>query len=328
MPTNLPPEYFKIEEQYRAAKTPGEKITCLDDMLSIIPKHKGTDRLRGDLRRKLAKLKDAAQTRKKTGRQESAFHIDKEGAGQVVVIGHANVGKSSLLAALTNAAPEVAAYPFTTWTPTPGMMLIENIQVQLIDTPPLNGDYVDPELTNLIRRADLVLLVVDLQAYPIQQLEDTLAFLEERRIVPRRIKDRYTSQLRVTSIPLLVVVNKNDNESTDGDFGVLCELIEEDWPMVSVSAKTGRNFDRLKQAVFERLEIIRVYSKPPGKEPDLSAPFVLKKGGDIEDFAGGVHQDFRKNLKSARLWGSATHDGQMVGRDHVLQDGDVVELRT
>lgn len=328
MPTNLPPEYFKIEEQYRAAKTPGEKITCLDDMLSIIPKHKGTDRLRGDLRRKLAKLKDAAQTQKKTGRQESAFHIDKEGAGQVIVIGHANVGKSSLLVALTNAAPEVAAYPFTTWTPTPGMMLIENIQVQLIDTPPLNGDYVDPELTNLIRRADLVLLVVDLQAYPIQQLEDTLAFLEECRIVPRRIQDRYSSQLRMTPIPLLVVVNKNDDESTDGDFKVLCELIEEDWQMVPVSAKMGRNFDLLKQAVFERLEIIRVYSKPPGKEPDLSAPFVLKKGGDIEDFAGGVHQDFRKNLKSARLWGSAAHDGQMVGRDHILQDGDMVELRT
>ncbi len=328
MPTNLTPEYFKIEEQYRAAKTPGEKITCLEDMLSIIPKHKGTDRLRGDLRRKLAKLKDTAQTRKKTGRQESAFHIDKEGAGQVVIIGHANVGKSSLVAALTNATPEVAAYPFTTWTPTPGMMVIDNIQVQLIDTPPLNGDYVDPEMTNLVRRADLLLLIVDLQAYPIQQLEDTLAFLEERRIVPRCLKDRYTSQLRMTAIPLLVVVNKNDDEGTDGDFEVLCELIERDWDMVPLSAKTGRNLGRLKQFVFERLEIMRIYSKPPGQEPNLDSPFVMRKNGTVEQFAGQVHQDFLTNLKSARVWGSATHDGQMVGRDYILQDGDVVELRT
>ncbi len=328
MPTNLPPDYFKIEEEYRAAKTAGEKIAHLEDMLSIIPKHKGTDRLRGDLRRKLAKLKEAAQTRKKTGRQESAFHIDKEGAGQAVLVGHANVGKSSLVAALTNAKPEVAPYPFTTWTPTPGMMKVENVQVQLIDTPPLNGDYVEPELFNLIRRADLVLLVVDLQAYPIQQLEDTLALLEERRILPRRLQDRYTGQLRATFVPLLVVVNKNDDEGSDGDFDVFCELIEEDWQMVSVSAKTGRHFDRLERAVFERLEIVRIYSKPPGKEPDFNSPFVMKEGGTVEEFAGKVHQDFLANLKSARVWGSATHDGQMVGRDHVLQDGDVVELRT
>jgi hypothetical protein len=123
------------------------------------------------------------------------------------------------------------------------------------------------------------------------------------------------------------VVNKCDDESADEDFKVLRELLEENWPMIPVSAATGRNFDSLKRAVFDRLEIIRIYSKPPGKEADLSRPFVMKKGGTVEEFAGKVHKDFLESLKSARVWGSAAHDGLMVSRDHVLQDGDVVELR-
>lgn len=327
MPTNLPPEYFEVEERYRAAESPAEKIACLEELISTVPKHKGTDKLRGDLRRRLSKLKTAAQTRKGVSRQVSAFYIEKEGAGQVVVVGPPNVGKSALVAALTNATPEVAYYPYTTWTPTPGMMPVENIQIQLIDTPPLNRDFVEPESLNLIRRSDLILLVVDLQTYPIQQLEDTIAFLQEHRIAPRRLKGRYSEQRRLTFKPLLVLVNKNDDESSDGDFEVLCELLEDDWPLLPVSATTGRNLERLKQVLFERLEIIRVYSRPPGKEADLSAPFVLKKGSTIADFAGKVHRDFFEKLKTARVWGSAVYDGQMVGRDHVLHDGDVVELR-
>jgi ribosome-interacting GTPase 1 len=327
MPTNLPPEALEAEQRYRAAHSVAEKIACLEEFLGAIPKHKGTDKLRADLRKRLSKLKSAAQSPKKVSRQESAFRIDKEGAGQVAVVGPANVGKSALVAALTNATPEVADYPYTTWTPTPGMMPMENIQIQLIDTPPLNRDYVEPELIELIRRSDLILLVVDLQGYPIQQLEDTIALLQEHRIMPHHLKDRYTEQRLLTFLPLLVLVNKNDDQSTDEDFEVLCELFEEAWPLLPVSATTGRNLERLKQVVFERLEIIRVYSKPPGKEPDLNAPFVLKKGSTVEEFAGKVHQDFLEQLKSARVWGSGVYDGQMVGRDHVLHDGDVVELR-
>jgi ribosome-interacting GTPase 1 len=327
MPTNLPPEALEAEQRYRAAQSVAEKIASLEEFISAIPKHKGTDKLRADLRRRLSKLKSAAQSQKKVSRQESPFYIDKEGAGQVVVVGPANVGKSALVATLTNAAPEVADYPYTTWTPTPGMMPMENIQIQLIDTPPLNRDYVEPELIELIRRSDLILLVVDLQGYPIQQLEDTIALLQEHRIMPHHLKDRYTEQRLLTFLPLLVLVNKNDDQSTDEDFEVLCELFEEAWPLLPVSATTGRNLERLKQVVFERLEIIRVYSKPPGKEPDLNAPFVLKKGSTVEEFAGKVHQDFLEQLKSARVWGSGVYDGQMVGRDHVLRDGDVVELR-
>lgn len=327
MPTNLPPNYFKVEKQYRAAKSTAEKIAYLQEMLSIIPKHKGTDKLRGDLRRRLSKLRTAPQSRKGVSKRDSAFRVDREGAGQVMVVGPTNVGKSALVVTLTNATPEVAESPFTTWKPTPGMMLVEDIQIQLVDTPPLNRDYLESELLDLIRRSDLILLVVDLQADPIQQLEDTIALLQEHRIVPDHMKDRFTEQRRLTVVPMLVLVNKNDDEDTDEDFEIFRELHEDELPLLPVSATTGRNLTQLKQAVFERLDIIRVYSKAPGKEPDLSAPFILKKGDTIAEFAGKVHQDFLKKLKTVRVWGSAAYEGQMVSRDYVLHDGDVVELR-
>ncbi len=327
MPTNLPPEYFEAETRYRAAQSTAEKIACLEELISTIPKHKGTDKLRADFRRRLSKLKAASQTRKRASRQHSAFLIRKEGAGQVVVVGPTNVGKSALVAVLTNASPEVADAPYTTWQPTPGMMPVENIQIQLVDTPPLDRDFVEPELMDLIRRSDLILLVVDLQTYPVQQLEDTIALLQEHRIGPYHLKDRYPQQRGMTFIPLLVLANKSDDESLDEVFEIFCELLEDDWPLLPVSAATGRNLERLKWVVFERLGIIRVYSKAPGKEPDLSAPFVLQKGSTVAEFAREVHQDFFKKLKAARVWGSGVYDGQMVQRDHVLHDSDVVELR-
>lgn len=327
MPTNLPPEYYEVEERFRAAKSPEEKITLLEELISTVPKHKGTDKLRADLRRKLSKLKSAAQTQKKVARHESPFRIDREGAGQVVVIGPANAGKSALVAALTNATPEVSPAPYSTWKPTPGMMPYEDIQIQLVDTPPLNREYVEPEFLDLIRRADLVFLIIDLQTYPVQQLEDTIAVLQENRIVPAHLRDRSGEDRRVTFVPLFVLVNKNDDESSDEIFELFLELLEDEWPLIPISVKTGRNLDRMKRTVFDKLGIIRVYSKAPGKPPDLTAPFMLHKGSTVEEFAGKVHQDFLKNLKAARVWGSVAYDGQMVPRDYVLQDGDVVELR-
>lgn len=327
MPTNLPPDYFHVEERYREADSIEEKIACLEEMLSIIPKHKGTDRLRGDLRRKLASLKSAAQSKKGTGKQSSPYRIEREGAGQVVLIGPTNVGKSSLLAALTNAEPEVSPYPYTTRGPTPGMTTFEDVQIQLIDTPPLDGEFVNAEMLSLVRRVDLVLLVVDLQADPIEQLETSIAFLEERRIVPRQRQDAWEGERRVSFITLLVVVNKVDDERWDEDMAAFRELVGAEWEVIGVSAATGRNLDALRRAMFERLGVMRVYAKPPGKEPDMSRPFVLRAGSTVEEFAGKVHQDFLRQLKMARVWGSGAFDGQPVGRDYVLHDGDVVELR-
>jgi ribosome-interacting GTPase 1 len=327
MPANLPPEYFEAEKRYRAAKTLAEKIVCLEELLTIVPKHKGTDKLRADLRRRISKLKTASQAKKSLGRRESVFHINKEGAGQVVVVGPANVGKSALVSTLTNATPEVADFPFTTWKPTPGMMPMENIQIQLVDTPPLNKDYVEPEFMDLIRRSDLVLLTVDLLTDPLQQLEDSVALLEEHRIVPHRFKERYSDPHDLTFIPFLVLANRNDDADTNENFEIFCELLGEDWPLVSASVKTGRNLKLLKKTLVEKLNIIRVYSKSPGKKPDLNAPFVLKKGSTMADFAGKIHRDFVEKMKSARVWGVSVYDGQMVQRDYLLQDGDVIELQ-
>jgi hypothetical protein len=220
MPTNLPPEYFDAEKRYRSASTSAEKLACIEEMLTIIPKHKGTDKLRADLRKRVSKLKSATQAKKSIAKHESAYHINKEGAGQVIIVGATNVGKSALVAALTNAAPEVADFPHTTWKPTPGMMPLENIQIQLIDTPPLSKEYVDPEMMDLIRRCDLVLLMVDLQTDPLQQLEDTVALLEAHGIAPLRLKDRYKDKRGISLIPFLIMANKNDNIATDENLEI------------------------------------------------------------------------------------------------------------
>lgn len=326
MPANLTPEYLEAERRYREAKGPAEKLACLEEMLTVLPKHKGTDKLKADLRRKISKLKDATQAKKATGKRDSAFRIDKEGAGQVVLVGPPNVGKSALVTALTNASPEVAPFPHTTWKPTPGMMPVANIQIQLIDTPPLNRDYVESELIDLIRRADVIAIMVDLNTDPVKQLEETVKLLEEYRIVPRSFEETSSEQRGWTFRPFLVLANKCDDASAEEHFDIFRELLEEEWPSLPLSATTGRNLEAFKERVVELLEIIRVYSKAPGKEPDLTAPFVLKQGSTVAGFAGKVHKDFQEKLKWAKIWGSGAYEGQMVNRDYVLHDGDVVEL--
>ncbi len=328
MPTNLPPDYYDVEKQYRAAKTPAEKIGYLEEMLSIVPKHKGTDHLRADLRKKLSKLKASPGAKKGVSRRDAAFRIDREGAGQAVVIGPANVGKSALVAALTNASPEVSPSPYTTWRPTPGMMQIENIQVQLIDTPPLDRDFIEPILIEMIRRSDLILLVVDLGTDPVLQLEDTISLLVEQGIIPKHMRNDYTEGRRLVYKPVVVLANKNDDQSSDENFEIFRELCQNECTALPISATTGRNLDDLGGLICRQLGIIRVYTRAPGKEPDYNAPFVLMKGDTIEDLAGKIHQDFVEGLKSARVWGEGVYDGQLVGRDYVLQDGDVVELQT
>ncbi len=329
MPTNLPPEYYKIEKLYKAATDHAEKIELLEEMMSKIPKHKGTDHLRADLRRRLSKLKDAAQQSKKgSSRQTSIYSISKEGAGQIVIVGAPNVGKSSLVANYTNATPEVSPAPFSTWGPTPGMMAIENIQVQLIDTPPLNPDHIEADLYNLIKKCDMVLVMVDLHGDPVEQLEATMELLAEQRVAPDHLMDRYQDEVRRFFYkPCLVLANKCDDESDDEVYEIFRELLEGDCPMMPISVTTGRNMDDLKQTIFDRLGIMRVYSQAPGEKAKLNLPFVLPLGSTVEEFAGKVHQDFAENMKSARVWGtSAAFDGQTVSREHILDDGDIVEL--
>lgn len=328
MPTNLPADYFNAEERFRSATTTEDKIKYLEEMMGTIPKHKGTDHLRADLRKKISKLKSAATSKKVSKKQASPYHINKEGAGQIIIIGCTNVGKSSLVSTQTNADPEVSEVPFTTWTPMPGMMAIDNIQVQLIDTPPFSEDYIDPEFLNLIRRADLVLIMIDLHANPVKELEFTLQRLQDNRIAPNFLEGQLESEGFLLYVPTLIAVNKYDSEDYHEVYQIFIEDLAQDYPMVPVSVQTGKNLDILKKSIFDLLGVIRVYSKAPGKEVDKIAPFVVDMGIRLGDFAGKVHKDFQENLKSARIWGtSADFPGQMVSREHVLEDEDVVELQ-
>jgi len=324
VPTNLPPEYFTAEREYKEASDPQEKVTRLEALISTVPKHKGTDKLRADLRRKLSKLRAAAQTKKKGGGGDPAWLIDKAGAGMIVLIGPANTGKSALLEALTNAAPEVSPAPQTTWQPTPGMFEVENVQFQFIDTPSIDRDFIEPALMDLVRRADLVLPVVDLTMDPNQQLETTLEQIRQHHIDPTLESN---GRKKTEYAPILVLANKCDDAEAEENLEIFTRLLEGDWPVLAVSAVTGRGLEELGWALFDRLEIMRIFSKTPGKEPNMQSPFVMKRGGTVEEFAREIHQDFYAQLKSARVWGEGVFEGQMVSRDHVLHDGDVVELR-
>jgi hypothetical protein len=327
MPTNLPPDFFNAEKRFREAESTEEKIACLEEMLSIIPKHKGTDHIRADYRRRLSKLKEEAQERKGGGKRASNFYIEREGAGQVVIIGAANTGKSSLLRALTHAEPEISESPYTTWQPMPGMLVYEKVPIQLVDTPALDRNFVEPGLMDLIRRADLVLLLVDIQASPDEQLENALRLLEEHRILPEyHPASAETGEPRVTSVPLLVMVNKCDHAGWDEDYQILCEMLSAPPPMLAGSVLRRRGLKQLQCRLLERMDVIRVYSKEPSREPDLNVPFIIHHGATVEELAGRIHKDFL-HLKSARVWGSGAFDGQMVTREHVLQDGDIVELK-
>jgi len=324
MPANLPPQYLEAEKKYRLAKDPEEKIEALRVMLAIMPRHKGTDKLHAGLRRKIARLSQEAEKKYATARR-AGFHIRKEGAGQVILVGPANVGKSQLLAAVTEASPGIASYPFTTQTPVPGMMKFENIQIQLVDTPPIGHRDVRILLVNTLRGADLVAIVVDLGIEPASQVEATLQSLAEARIEPgtdnaaKAASGNYQKKM-------LLIGNKNDLENSSGNWEKLNSRYNALFPVISVSAREGIGLEELKGAVFKVLDIIRVHTKTPGSKIDLSEPVILKKGSTVQDAAESIHKDFRDKLKYTMVWGSGKYDGQKVSREHVLCDGDIVEF--
>jgi ribosome-interacting GTPase 1 len=322
MPANLPPQYFEAEKNFRTAKSPLEKIAALEEMMAIMPKHKGTDHLRAELRTRIAKLMQSLD--RKTATQRASMMIEKSGAGQLAVIGPPNTGKSQLVASLTNASPEVAAYPFTTKIATPGMMAFENVQVQLIDTPPLSEAPAEWWLLNIIRRADGLLLVVDLSDEPVSQVDVLKARLEIKGIGLGKEETGPESEL-ITYKKTLVVGNKVDLDSGGEKIRALQGKYGERLPVMAVSA-LGPGLAELRPRIFSMLDVIRVYTKVPGGKPDLNDPIILPRESTLDEAAASVHKDFAARMKYARIWGSGKHDGIMAKKDHVLRDGDVIEL--
>jgi ribosome-interacting GTPase 1 len=324
MPANLPPQYFEAEKRFRSAKEPEEKIAALQAMLAVMPRHKGTDKLHAMLRQKIARFSQEAERKYATARR-AGFYISREGAGQVMLVGPANAGKSQLLAALTEAIPEIAEYPFTTKTPIPGMMKFEDIQIQLVDTPPIGRKEVRVLLSNVLRNADLIAIVIDLSREPVSQVEAALQGLREARIEP--LTDDGT-QVTPGSYPrkMLIVGNKNELAGSKVNWERLRSKYARLFSLVSISAREGGGLEEFKKAVYQALDIIRVYTKTPGSKADLTDPMILEKGSTLEEAAESLHKDFYQNLKYAVVWGSGKYDGQRVSKGHVLQDGDIVEF--
>jgi hypothetical protein len=324
MPANLPPQYFEAEKNFRVAKDPLEKIAALEEMLAIMPHHKGTDHLRAELRARIAKLTEAAE--KKSAIKRRSMVIPKEGAAQVAVVGLPNAGKSQLVASITNASPAVAEYPFTTHSATPGMMEFENIKIQLIDTPPLVLQSTSFWLPPLLRRADALLLMVDLTDAPEAQMEAITTVLGKMRIIIGGAEAEGNSEFITWHKRVLIIGNKIDQDSAKQNYTALKNKYGGQFPVIAISAKERIGLEELKLKIYQLLDVIRVYTKVPGKKPDFTDPIVIRRGSTLEDAAAEVHKDFRDKLKYARLWGSGKHDGIMVKRDHIMQDGDIIEL--
>jgi len=328
MAANLTPQYLKAEQEYRRAATKEEEIKWLQTMLREIPKHKASEKMQSELKHKISRAKKEIEQERKTGKSGHGLRIPRQGAGTAVILGGPNAGKSQLIKSLTRAQLEVAPYGFTTRVPAPAMMPSNDVQVQLIDTPPITADFIDPVLYGIMRGADVSLMVVDLGCDEgIEQCQELLEHLEESKT--RLAKDsRLDDQdVGLSFTQTLLVPNKIDLPGAAERLELLHELCPLDFPEHVISATECTGLDKLREAIYRSLGVIRVYTKlPHAKEPDRNHPFTIPFGGTVMDVAMQVHKDFVDQFKFARVWGNEVHDGTVVKADHVMCDGDIVEL--
>ena len=329
MPANLPPQYYELEREFRAEKDNREKLRMAEELLRMMPKHKGTDKLQAEMKAKISALKKKLEQPGKSAgtRQAPAHdHIDKEGAGQVILIGPPNSGKSSLVDALTAAKPLVADYPYSTREPQAGMMTYKSIQIQLIDTPPISPESYENYLSGLIRNAELVVLVCDLSAEDSQDdLEFVMQKLNEKRIILKPDATEPPEDPRYCAKRCLLCGHKE----YDDESGEMQKRLSEQFAgfeMVPTSILDDDSLDAFRSAVFKNLSIIRVYTKPISKEADFSNPVILPTGSTVEDAAFDLHKDFATRFKFAKIWGEGKFDGQRVQRDFKLIDEDILEF--
>ena len=327
MAANLTLQYYHAEEDYRRAQSATEQVQCLEKMLQLIPKHKGTDHLQADLKTRLKEARAEVLREKSTPKGGLSYRIPRQGAATVIVLGAPNSGKSRLVAELTKAEPEVANYPFTTREPFPAMMPWNDVFIQLVDTPPITDAHFPSYLVNYARTADLVLLCFDGNSddgpdetsVVLQQLASRKTMLAAET----GYVDGDLSSLRIKS---RLVVTRGDDPDLDARLEFWHELASSEIPEVRVEFDRTESREALRDEIFQSLGVIRVYTKAPGKPAVYEEPFALRAGGTIEDLAERVHHDLSNGLKFARVWGEGVHDGQSVGRDHVLHEGDMVEL--
>jgi len=324
VPANLTPEYFKAEQWFREAATNEEKILALERMLAVMPKHKGTDHLKADLRRKLSKLKEAPAKKGKS-KHVDIFHVQRTGVGQAVLLGTPNCGKSSIVAALTNAKVNAAEFPFATTAPVPGMVIFEDVQIQLVDMPPITADYIAPGQVGTYRNCDLIAIVIDLSADVAEQMDICVDFLESRSLLIDAETAAIDQQGNVLGKRAFCICTKSDIAKPLG-LEKLKKSRKHKFEFIEISSESGAGLDTLPETLFHLLNIIRVYAKPPGKKADMDEPFTLPAGSTVMDLAQAIHRELAEKLKFARIWGTGVYDGQNAQRNHVLNDKDIIEL--
>jgi ribosome-interacting GTPase 1 len=324
MPANLTPDYFKAEQWYREATTTEEKILALEQMLAVMPKHKGTDHLKADIRRKLSALKEGEEKRRKSTGVD-IFHVPRMGSGQVVLLGLPNSGKSSIVEVLTNAKVHVADFPFATSAPVPGMINFEGIHIQLVDMPPITADFMMPGQVGTYRNCDLIAIVIDLSADVEEQLKVCMDFLETRSLLLDERTAGRDERGNLLGKRAFCICTKCDI-AREGAAEKIRQFCGNRFESVVVSVDTGEGMGELPKVLFKQLNIIRIYAKPPGQKPDMNEPFTMPAGSTVHDLASTIHRELAEKLKHARIWGTGVYEGQNVQKNHVLQDKDIVEL--
>ncbi len=293
MPLNAGPEFFEKKVKYEEAKTRAEKIKALEEMLSAAPHHKGAQTLRGDIKRKISKLKEAL-TKKRGGARSDRYSVKKEGDAQIVVIGYPNSGKSTFLSRVTHARPEIASYPYTTNTAEIGTMDYKGVKLQMVEIPALMRGSCYSERGpwfGTIRNSDGIVLLVENQ----RQLDGLLKELEIARI---------------RNMPLIVAVSKGGG------------VEHADYPVFRLEGKWKEG---LKKSLWDKLGKLKVYTRKKGKVE--ARPMVLRQGASVRNFAKGIHKDLLESFRFARVWRESwVHSGQKVGLDFKLKEDDIVEV--
>lgn len=325
MPANLTPQYLVAEDQFRKAVTPEDKLSALQDMLRELPKHKGTEKIYAEIKRKISEQKKDME--KGSKKKTPSYVVESHGNPQIIFIGPTNAGRSSLISQLTGTELKIADYPFTTRTPQPAMMKFQNIPIQLVDTPPIDRDHTEPWLAGIVRSADAVVLVLDLCGDNVlEDVEIVQNYLEEQKIYLQQLSD--TLPESPCHKNTLMVINKIDLPDADSYLEMIHETYGDKWQYITVSAHSNQNIELLKEKLFQILQLIRIYPKPPGKKANLDEPpILLKQGQNVIDFAEKIHNDLAKTLRAARIWRSTKFpDAQKIPVDSILEDGNIVEL--
>jgi len=347
VPANLPPQAKHKWAEASATKNPKQKLQLLKEFMSLVPKHKGTEKLRNQVKKKMAALRKEIEEKKhkKAGKGGPKYFIEKEGAAQIAIISLTNAGKSSLVATITNAKVEVSPSPYTTREPIPGMFTYKDIQFQIVEAPALMEGSADGKAWGLqtlatARNTDSLIIMINLSQDPIRQLSSILNEMEKARIFISKPKARVEVERKFTLDeveeaifestvykPAIIVANKTDLEKGKANLKTLETYVGNKLPIVAVSCKTQQGLDKLGEALFKALDIIRVYTKEPNKKEFSRRPFILKKDATVHDLAKNIHSDFKEKFSFAKVWAKRlVFSPQKVGSTFTLEDGDRVEI--